>query len=80
MSPWQEWKARNLAKQQEGNVGPSALLNPDTPRVSDEEQQIRMAVCEGCPHLMLTKQCSKCWCYMPNKTALLHAVCPVGKW
>lgn len=80
MSPWQEWKARNLAKQQEGKIGPSALLNPDSPKVSDEVQQWRMAICLGCPELMVTKQCRKCGCFMPNKTVLEYASCPLGKW
>ena len=80
MSPWQEWKAKNLAAQQAGKVTPMALLNPDTPMVSEEEQQARYSICQECPHLLVTKQCSKCGCYMPSKTGLLHAVCPVGNW
>jgi hypothetical protein len=80
MSPWQEWKKRNLEAQQAGRVTPTALLNPDTPKVTDEQQQARYDICQSCPHLMVTKQCSKCGCHMPTKTGLLHAACPIGKW
>jgi hypothetical protein len=80
MSPWQEWKKRNLEAQQQGKVGPSALLNPDTPEVDDETQQSRLAICNDCPFYMASKQCSQCGCFMPLKTKLLHASCPKGKW
>jgi hypothetical protein len=80
MSPWQEWKKRNLEAQAAGKVTPTALLNPDTPKVSSEEQQERLALCEACPHYMVTHQCSKCGCHMPTKTHLLYATCPIGKW
>lgn len=79
-NPWQEWKRKNLEAQQAGRVGPTALLNPDTPRVSDEEAERRMQICSLCPNLMVTKQCSKCGCFMPAKTTLLYAACPEEKW
>jgi len=80
MSPWQEWKKRNLEAQAAGKVTPTALLNPDTPKVSLEVQQERLAICEACPHYMVTHQCSKCGCHMPTKTHLFYAACPIGKW
>ena len=80
MSPWKEWKANNLAKQEAGIVTPMALLNPDTPEVDDITQTSRMTICEGCPHYMVTHQCSKCGCYMPAKSKLKYAVCPIGNW
>lgn len=80
MNPWQEWKAKNLAKQQAGIVTPTALFNPDTPKVSDTVKAERLAICESCPHYLITHQCSKCGCHMPTKTELLHASCPVNNW
>jgi hypothetical protein len=80
MSPWQEWKKRNLEAQQQGRVTPAALLNPDTPEASDEVVSSRLAICEQCPHFSVTKQCKKCGCFMPAKTKLLHASCPLGEW
>lgn len=80
MTPWQQWKANNLAKQEAGIVTPMALLNPDTPHVSDELQAERLAMCEACPHYLATHQCSKCGCFMPSKTGLLYASCPISKW
>jgi len=80
MSPWKEWKANNLAKQEAGIVTPMALLNPDTPEVDDITQTARMAICEACPHYLVTHQCFKCGCYMPTKSKLKYAVCPIGSW
>lgn len=79
-TPWQQWKANNLAKQEAGIVTPMALFNPDTPKVDELIQKERYALCEECPHLLPTKQCSKCGCFMPSKTGLLHATCPIDKW
>lgn len=80
MNPWQEWKARNIAAQEAGNVSVLAAVNPDSPKVSDAEHSQRMSVCEKCPKLMVTKQCSECGCYMPIKSQLMHASCPLEKW
>jgi hypothetical protein len=80
MSPWQEWKAKNLAKQQAGIVTPTALFNPDTPQAEPALKAERLAICESCPHYLPTSQCSKCGCFMPVKAGLEHASCPVGKW
>jgi hypothetical protein len=80
MTPWQEWKANNLAKQEAGIVSPLALFNPDSPKADDELQQSRLDICSECPNYMITKQCSKCGCHMPSKTKLLHATCPINLW
>jgi hypothetical protein len=79
-TPWKEWKANNLAKQEAGIVTPMALLNPDTPMADESIKKERYALCEECPHFLATKQCSKCGCFMPAKTGLLHATCPISKW
>ena len=80
MTPWQQWKANNLARQEAGIVTPMALLNPDTPMVDDTLKAERLVICEACPHYLATHQCSKCGCHMPTKTGLLHAACPIKKW
>lgn len=80
MSPWQEWKKRNLEAQQAGKVTPTALLNPDTPEVEPEVKASRLSICESCPKLLPTKQCKECGCFMPVKTGLLYASCPLQKW
>lgn len=79
-SPWQEWKKKNAERQQSGVVRPWDVVNPDTEYANDVVQKERMAICEGCEHLMITKQCSQCGCSMPVKSKLKYAVCPVGKW
>lgn len=79
-SPWQEWKKKNAERQQYGVVRPWDVLNPDTEYASESAHQQRLAICEGCEHYMATQQCTKCGCFMPVKTKLKYAVCPVGKW
>ena len=79
-SPWQEWKEKNAARQQTGEVRPWDFLNPDTEYATDAVAEARMKICEGCEHFMATKQCSECGCFMPAKTKLLHAQCPIRKW
>lgn len=51
------------------------------PEVTTEVQEQRMAVCIMCPELSAkTSECRQCGCYMPLKTGLLGAACPIGKW
>jgi len=80
MNPWQEWKRANLERQAQGIVTPTALFNPDTPMVDLSLKAERLSICESCPEYMATNQCKKCGCFMPIKTGLLHATCPLQKW
>lgn len=79
-SAWQQWKEKNAAKQRQGIVSPIDFINPTTEYASEEEKDRRYSICEDCPHLTITKQCTKCGCFMPAKTKLLHATCPLDKW
>lgn len=62
-------------------------------RVSDEEQQRRIAVCEGCEFFLKNRTCELCLCPMDYKTQLLYnpfnaalgiaqkrVECPKKKW
>ena len=40
----------------------------------------RFATCKKCEQLSITSQCKLCGCYMPSKTRVDQAKCPVGKW
>ena len=42
----------------------------------------RMAICKKCPHLGRWKVCDKCKCFMPLKTKIRWAECPLEppKW
>lgn len=40
----------------------------------------RMAICKQCPFFKLNKTCQKCGCYMPAKTKVVQASCPIKKW
>ena len=80
-TPWQEWKKRNAERQAAGHIGPSAILNPDSEKVSDALAEARFSICEGCEHLLkATNQCKKCGCFMKIKTTLKYAECPINKW
>lgn len=49
--------------------------------VEEEVQKIRYDICQKCPELRKsTKQCKICHCFMPVKTRVLNAECPLGKW
>jgi len=75
LSPWKQWK-KNL-----GETRPWDLVNPNVERVSDEIQKTRYDMCLSCPELIgLTKQCKKCGCFMPEKSKLAKAECPLHKW
>jgi hypothetical protein len=75
MTPYQEWK-KSL-----GETRPWDVLNPNTERVSEEEAERRMSVCEQCPSLLkITNQCKECGCIMKLKTKLMKATCPLDKW
>lgn len=44
-------------------------------------QEERYKICEGCDQFInLTKQCKKCYCFMPVKTKFRDAACPMLKW
>lgn len=41
----------------------------------------RYSICQGCEFFKhATFTCGKCGCFMPAKTKLKNADCPVGKW
>ena len=76
MSKWEEYK-----KKQEKQARPWDLINPKTEWAEEELATERFSLCSGCPELInLTKQCKKCGCFMPGKTKIKHAACPLGKW
>lgn len=61
-------------------VKPWDLLNKDNWTV-EELRKKRLEICRECPEYNnLTKQCSQCKCFMPAKTWLENAFCPLRKW
>ena len=59
---------------------PWDLFNKNLGRVQTEVAEQRFSICKECPHLKVTNQCEQCGCFMPAKTKLPNAVCPIGKW
>ena len=76
-----EWEKYQEKQEHLREVRPWDFLNPNTEYATDEVQEQRYAVCKTCPELInLTKTCKQCGCFMPAKTKLLHAYCPLNKW
>lgn len=49
--------------------------------VAPEVAEQRIEICRKCPELMEKAMlCQKCGCFMPGKTKLVVATCPLGKW
>jgi hypothetical protein len=55
-------------------------LKGDIQISSDELAKTRYAICQTCPFLKESKKCAKCGCFMPIKTKLIRASCPIKKW
>lgn len=58
---------------------PFDLFNKALGRVETEVASERMAVCRECPMFNLGV-CGECHCFMPLKTKLPNAECPLHKW
>lgn len=80
MNPWQEWKRRNAERQSQGKVSPADFLNPETEYAPVELIGRRIKICEDCDQYLASKQCKECGCFMPLKTRLKMAQCPLSKW
>jgi hypothetical protein len=55
-------------------------LDPRELIVSNNVKQHRINVCKSCEYYTKIKFCSLCKCFMPAKTWLSIADCPVKKW
>lgn len=40
----------------------------------------RMEICTACPFMGSDKRCGKCGCFLPAKTRVAKASCPIGLW
>ena len=46
-----------------------------------EYAKTRILICRACKEYNhFTKTCDVCYCFMPGKTLLKGASCPIGKW
>ena len=70
-------KAVNFAKASAKHVS-SGLKS-----VSEETKNIRLAICNTCPHKVGEENnptCNKCGCFLNIKTGWASQACPIGKW
>jgi hypothetical protein len=58
---------------------PWDFLMPNTEYVTSLEARERLDICKSCPKLK-ANLCQECGCFMPLKTKLKHAECPLSKW
>ena len=74
-SAWQKYKEKL------GTTRPWDAINPNTPKVTEEVANNRMAICRECPEFIkATSQCKQCGCFMNAKTKIEAATCPLSKW
>jgi hypothetical protein len=59
---------------------PWDLFNKNLGRVEVEIAQTRFAICQDCPKLLSTGNCTECGCFMLAKVKLPNASCPLHKW
>lgn len=49
--------------------------------LNTEEAYERVKVCESCDkYLKMAKICGECKCFIPAKSRLRYANCPINKW
>ena len=76
-SKWEQ--AKRLVNSNE--VKPWDFLNRNTEYSSEVESDARYSLCKACPKFNPgVKTCQECGCFMPAKTRLKLATCPLGKW
>lgn len=74
-SAWKRYKEKL------GDTRPWDVLNPNIEKASDEVAESRLSICIDCDRFIaLTKQCKECGCFMPAKTTIQAAICPLNKW
>ena len=52
-------------------------------QMSEEEKKLaqdRIEVCVKCENFTPVRTCTQCGCFMPAKTKVTTAVCPINKW
>ena len=49
-------------------------------KLPDDQRNARLEICRSCENLGDRDFCKKCNCYMPLKTYLPRASCPINKW
>ena len=63
------------------DVKPWDLLNPNKERSPEELAEYRFEICKTCEWFRpKTETCKKCGCFMKLKTKLKDANCPMKKW
>lgn len=74
-------QAKNFAS---ASVAEAKAIARGNRPVTPQEQQARLAICAGCPFILIKEasgdRCSQCGCFLNAKTAWRSSFCPVGNW
>lgn len=55
--------------------------DPSTYFADKDVAESRLKICLDCEYLWkITRQCSKCYCFIDGKTKLKTEECPIKKW
>lgn len=72
---------RDKTGKNHAKTSPLDFFRKSTEYAPDDLAAERYSICELCPSfLKISKQCTKCGCFMHLKTKLAAAECPIGKW
>lgn len=73
-------KIKAIGKPKKKKVArPWDLLNPKTEYVDEKISEERLNICKSCD-MFINNLCRSCGCFMPIKTKIAHASCPLHKW
>lgn len=71
----------NLRMSGEITRAAAQALTKGIKRVSEEDYQKRLAICEACEwHRKSDNRCAKCGCFLKYKARLEAWHCPIGEW
>lgn len=56
------------------------VLTTGKGKAEDAKQEKRIAVCNSCEHLLPTRNCGRCACFVDLKTKVDSESCPINKW
>lgn len=63
-----------------GLINAARVLTTGKGKAESTKQTKRIEVCNSCEHLLVTRQCGRCLCFVDLKTKVDSESCPINKW